>query len=179
MQRVIFRSISGYIPASGRKEISFLFPSSWPLNLINPRSRFKCDVCQQAFTQVGTFKAHLARHTGLKPFCCEICGKAFPVKQRLIVHLRVHSGEKPVISSLIYLPELFYSRNFYFPSTLAIIVGKSLLAAGNSSSTSGRTQESGPTNATSATSGSPVPPTSRYIQQSITGCNILFICCFG
>lgn len=117
-------------------------------------------MCQQAFTQVGTFKAHLARHTGLKPFSCEICGKAFPVKQRLIVHLRVHSGEKPVRDSnaLNQLDWWFYWLN----STRAPTAARSSPAAASSSSTSAPTPVKGRTSATSATSASPVQRTSKY-----------------
>ncbi|KAF9517981.1 hypothetical protein BS47DRAFT_1338851 [Hydnum rufescens UP504] len=58
---------------------------------------FKCDHCNQYFSESATLQQHLRRHTNERPYICDYpgCGKAFAITGALTIHKRVHSGEKP------------------------------------------------------------------------------------
>lgn len=38
---------------------------------------YRCEVCDRSFTQKGTLKTHMRRHTDEKPYECERCGVGF------------------------------------------------------------------------------------------------------
>ncbi|GJJ11288.1 hypothetical protein Clacol_005520 [Clathrus columnatus] len=58
---------------------------------------FKCELCDQYFSEAATLQQHRRRHTKEKPFICPEpgCGKAFAIAGALTIHRRVHSGSKP------------------------------------------------------------------------------------
>ncbi|BFZ14281.1 hypothetical protein BsWGS_17319 [Bradybaena similaris] len=56
---------------------------------------FKCEFCDAAFDQTSKLKAHISKHTGVKPYHCDVCGAGFTVTASLRIHLRKHTGETP------------------------------------------------------------------------------------
>lgn len=70
------------------KEIQFLLPHVGP---------FKCIHCNRTFVDVYTFKFHVAKHEGTKPFKCMYgtCQKELTHKKEFMCHLRRHTKECP------------------------------------------------------------------------------------
>ncbi|KAJ4425988.1 hypothetical protein ANN_27614 [Periplaneta americana] len=56
---------------------------------------FKCNLCNESFSQAGDLKRHSRLHAGEKSFKCNVCGKCFPDSGKLVNHSRAHTGEKP------------------------------------------------------------------------------------
>ncbi|BFZ14274.1 hypothetical protein BsWGS_17314 [Bradybaena similaris] len=58
---------------------------------------FKCEFCDAVFDQSARLKAHISKHTGVKPFPCDMCDAGFRAAENLRVHIRKHTGEKPFV----------------------------------------------------------------------------------
>lgn len=56
--------------------------------------RYNCEVCLKELKSKFLLKAHLAQHTGDKPFKCNKCELGFAVKQNLLRHQKTHQGYK-------------------------------------------------------------------------------------
>lgn len=56
---------------------------------------FDCDVCGKKVASKGSYRSHMAIHSGFKPWACEYCDKRFADRQYLTQHRRIHTGEKP------------------------------------------------------------------------------------
>ncbi|KAJ1166562.1 hypothetical protein NDU88_006961 [Pleurodeles waltl] len=56
--------------------------------------KWKCPMCQRAFSSPSKVNVHLMGHMGMKPFKCEFCSKAFSDPSNLRTHLRIHTGQK-------------------------------------------------------------------------------------
>ncbi|XP_069484896.1 PR domain zinc finger protein 4 isoform X2 [Ambystoma mexicanum] len=61
----------------------------------HPKERkWKCPMCQRAFSSPSKLNVHFMGHMGMKPFMCEFCSKAFSDPSNLRTHLRIHTGQK-------------------------------------------------------------------------------------
>ncbi|XP_072711066.1 zinc finger protein 777-like isoform X1 [Ciconia boyciana] len=64
----------------------------------HPRGRpYKCDKCQECFSQKKTLIIHRRTHSGRSGgvLWCSYCGKTFSHPSNLIRHQRIHTGERP------------------------------------------------------------------------------------
>lgn len=64
----------------------------------HPRGRpYKCDKCQECFSQKKTLMIHKRTHSGRSRgvLWCSYCGKTFSHPSNLIRHQRIHTGERP------------------------------------------------------------------------------------
>ena len=59
------------------------------------KKNFKCEVCENNFSQKSNLKTHMLTHTKVKAHECDICKKKFSQKSSLVTHFRIHLGEKP------------------------------------------------------------------------------------
>lgn len=57
--------------------------------------KYKCDLCEKAFTSRDILKKHIRSHTAERPFLCSFCGKGFSSTYALKVHTRQHTNETP------------------------------------------------------------------------------------
>lgn len=53
--------------------------------------RYKCEICQRAFTESSTRSKHMATHSTEHPFKCELCDKQFSRKSNLQRHSEIHA----------------------------------------------------------------------------------------
>jgi len=53
-----------------------------------------CHICQKKFSDSGSFKTHLHRHEGVKPYICSECPKRFCTTAELKDHRLTHSDYK-------------------------------------------------------------------------------------
>ncbi|XP_031616937.1 zinc finger protein 91-like [Contarinia nasturtii] len=56
-----------------------------------PCEKFKCDVCEKRFSNLGNFNVHKRIHKREKPFRCSVCGKGFRLAKSLTVHMVLHT----------------------------------------------------------------------------------------
>lgn len=56
-----------------------------------PCEKFKCDVCDKRFSNLGNFNVHKRIHKREKPFRCSVCGKSFRLAKSLTVHMVLHT----------------------------------------------------------------------------------------
>lgn len=54
------------------------------------RARFACNICQRRFTRRANLTAHLANHSGERPYPCSRCGRAFTRVWDCRRHERTH-----------------------------------------------------------------------------------------
>ena len=68
----------------------------------------KCLQCDRTFTVSSTFKYHMMKHSGEKPYVCSLCGRAFIQSGTLNKHLKSHilwrSSNKPYRCKQCYIP---------------------------------------------------------------------------
>ncbi|EDW83339.2 uncharacterized protein Dwil_GK22369 [Drosophila willistoni] len=78
-------------------EESFDFISISPSNSSTPLTSdcFKCDICNNVYTERVKFTAHLKIHSQDKPHECEICHKRFRQTPQLTRHMNSHTGQRP------------------------------------------------------------------------------------
>ena len=57
--------------------------------------RFGCKECDYKAVQKSDLVRHILTHSGVKPHKCDSCEFSSATKGNLIVHQRIHSGEKP------------------------------------------------------------------------------------
>ncbi|XP_068156064.1 zinc finger protein 253 [Drosophila tropicalis] len=78
-------------------EESFDFISISPSNSSTPliSDCFKCDICNNVYTERMKFTAHLKMHSQDKPHQCEICHKRFRQTPQLTRHMNSHTGQRP------------------------------------------------------------------------------------
>ncbi|GFR59924.1 zinc finger and BTB domain-containing protein 49 [Elysia marginata] len=65
-----------------------------------PRTRKRCDICFEVILGENNFKAHMYKHTGVKPFECNLCHKYFTNIRGLRLHLRKHTGHRPFLCNI-------------------------------------------------------------------------------
>ncbi|RUS82315.1 hypothetical protein EGW08_009905 [Elysia chlorotica] len=51
---------------------------------------FECDQCHKRFTNIKGLRLHSRKHTGHRPFLCNICGRGFPRSASLRYHIKTH-----------------------------------------------------------------------------------------
>ncbi|EMZ7035372.1 hypothetical protein ABE276_003450, partial [Salmonella enterica] len=56
---------------------------------------YRCEMCEQTFTQRGDLNRHRLTHTGERPYSCELCGHTCTQRGNLNKHMRTHTGERP------------------------------------------------------------------------------------
>ena len=56
---------------------------------------YKCNICENTFSQKSSLVNHRRIHTGERPYACDICEKTFSRSSTLAEHKRFHTGEKP------------------------------------------------------------------------------------
>ncbi|CAH1250998.1 PRDM4 [Branchiostoma lanceolatum] len=54
----------------------------------------KCNYCEKTFTDPSNLRTHLTIHTGVKKHACSVCNKTFRQKAHLLSHMVTHTGEK-------------------------------------------------------------------------------------
>ncbi|GFN91895.1 Zinc finger protein 878, partial [Plakobranchus ocellatus] len=65
-----------------------------------PRTRKRCEICSEVILGENNFKAHMYKHTGVKPFQCNLCLKRFTNVKGLRLHSRKHTGHRPFLCSI-------------------------------------------------------------------------------
>jgi KRAB domain-containing zinc finger protein len=55
---------------------------------------FKCDICDQAFTQTGNLKRHVnSVHTNISNYSCDLCDYSLYYRSNLERHFNLQTGE--------------------------------------------------------------------------------------
>ncbi|KAI8044916.1 hypothetical protein M5D96_001092 [Drosophila gunungcola] len=52
-------------------------------------------ICNKAFRQMGELRAHIRRHTGVRPYKCMYCDRHFYDRSERVRHERVHTNTRP------------------------------------------------------------------------------------
>ncbi|XP_059488678.1 zinc finger and BTB domain-containing protein 17-like isoform X2 [Neocloeon triangulifer] len=63
-------------------------------------ARVNCKFCDKPFMDQNALVAHVAVHSGDRPFKCRYCHKGFKLRHHQRDHERVHTGEKPFKCSI-------------------------------------------------------------------------------
>lgn len=53
-----------------------------------------CEICAKTFKYDKSYKEHMQKHTGYKPFKCEYCEKQFCTRKQLRFHINLHHTTK-------------------------------------------------------------------------------------
>ncbi|KAF4528318.1 hypothetical protein B566_EDAN012085 [Ephemera danica] len=70
---------------------------------------FKCSFCEATFTTKMNKNNHELKHKGIKNYICQYCQKAFYAHYNLVLHLRTHTKEKPY--KCTFCPKAFPRRS--------------------------------------------------------------------
>lgn len=62
---------------------------------VDGRGRFKCDVCDEGFSEKRLLEAHISIHDGSNPFHCDVCDKYFLKRTPFENHMALHDDYKP------------------------------------------------------------------------------------
>ena len=62
---------------------------------VHTEKPFKCSICGNAFSYIGSLNRHQRTHRGGKSYKCSTCGKSFMLVEYLKNHQRIHTSEKP------------------------------------------------------------------------------------
>ncbi|KAK7502938.1 hypothetical protein BaRGS_00005887 [Batillaria attramentaria] len=100
--------LAGGVGVAGSPGVGYLHPTLMQLGSLGAARRppcdkppavkkYKCDVCDKAFSRSNTLVTHKRIHTGDKPFKCERCGRAFRQPGNLTRHMLTHTTHKPYV----------------------------------------------------------------------------------
>ncbi|KAL8609360.1 hypothetical protein ACOMHN_008154 [Nucella lapillus] len=70
------------------------------LRVLKGKNKHKCEHCGRIIKGDVSYKIHLYKHTGVKPFSCNVCGKSFSNRKSQRIHSRKHTGIKPYLCSV-------------------------------------------------------------------------------
>ncbi|KAK6170637.1 hypothetical protein SNE40_018987 [Patella caerulea] len=60
----------------------------------------QCAVCKTLFSGKVSYKIHMMKHYGVKPYQCDFCEKGFTTMKAKVLHRRKHTGEKPYLCNI-------------------------------------------------------------------------------
>ncbi|XP_050393643.1 uncharacterized protein LOC126811785 isoform X2 [Patella vulgata] len=60
----------------------------------------QCAVCKTIFSGKVSYKIHMMKHYGVKPYECDFCQKGFTTMKAKVLHRRKHTGEKPYLCNI-------------------------------------------------------------------------------